>query len=110
MRRSTADLEVTGAVARIAAIPQKRYPRDAGGNRVQLVDLDPDAGVPGPDLQPPDVDRSRSVAATTSRRGIKSASQPSDSRQGVCRFERQRHALDPAACRAPQLRNQFAPG
>ena len=30
MRRSTADLEVTGADQ------QKRYPRDAGGDRVQF--------------------------------------------------------------------------
>ena len=43
MRRSTADLEVSGADQ------QKRYTRDAGGDRVQLVDQDPDAGVPDPD-------------------------------------------------------------
>ena len=49
MRRSTADPEVTGADQ------QKRYPRDAGGEGVQLVDLDPDAGGPDPDLPLPDV-------------------------------------------------------
>ena len=43
MRRSPADLEVTGADQ------QKRYTRDVGGDRVQLVDLDPDAGGPDPD-------------------------------------------------------------
>ncbi len=50
MRRSAADLEVTVAFSSTSD-PQKRYPRDAGGEGVQLVDLDPDADGPDPDLR-----------------------------------------------------------
>ena len=50
MRCSPANREVSGADQ------EKRYTRDACGDRVQLVDEDPDAGVPDPDLPLPDVD------------------------------------------------------
>ena len=54
MRRSPADLEVTVACSSTSD-PPKRYTRDAGGDRVQLVDENPDAGVPGPARPLPDV-------------------------------------------------------